>query len=123
MKWPIWIIVALAAAGCSKQKSAPEVYVPRPKGTLTFTNDPAAIMFTTRATCHRPGQAAHFSLLTYSEVQKRARNVAEVTSSRYMPPWMPAPGYVHFAGERRLSIDQIGVIQQWFTEGAPEGNA
>jgi hypothetical protein len=35
---------------------------------------------------------------------------------------MPAPGYVEFAGERRLSIDQIGLIQQWVGEGAIEGN-
>lgn len=121
MKRLVWLIGALVVAGCSKEK--PDVYVPRPKGTLTFSKDIAPIMFNQCATCHRAGQAAPFSLLTYSDLQKRARQIAEVTTSRYMPPWMPAPGYVEFAGERRLTTDQIGIIQQWSAEGAPEGNA
>jgi tetratricopeptide repeat protein len=122
MKWFAAILSVLLLAGCSKPKSTPEVYVPRPKGTLTFTRDIAPIMFKQCATCHRQGQAAPFSLLTYADVQKRAKQIAEVTASRYMPPWMPAPGYVEFAGERRLTTDQLGMIQQWSAEGAPEGN-
>src|SRR5687767_4530450 len=119
MKRLVWFLSALVLAGCSKEK--PDIYVPRAKGSLTFSKDIAPIMFNQCASCHRPGQAAPFSLLTYSDVQKRARQIAEVTASRYMPPWMPAPGYVEFADERRLTTDQIGIIQQWFTEGALEG--
>jgi len=122
MKQSVWLIVALALAGCSKEKSSTDIYVPRPKGTLTFSKDVAPIMFNQCANCHRPGQAAPFSLLTYSDVQKRAVQIAEVVARRYMPPWMPAPGYAKFAGERRMSVDQIGLIQQWSDEGAPEGN-
>jgi Flp pilus assembly protein TadD len=122
MKVRLGILLALAVAGCSKNKSEPEIYKPRPKGTLTFTKHVAPIVWDQCATCHRPGQAAPFSLLTYADVQKRAKQIAEVTRSRYMPPWMPAPGYVHFAGERRLTVDQIGIIQQWAAEGSAEGN-
>lgn len=119
----IWILAGLGwVAGCSKEKAAPEVYIPRPKGTLTFSKDVAPIIFNQCGTCHRPGQAAPFSLLTYADAQKRAKQIAEVTANRYMPPWMPAPGYVEFVGERRLSVDQIGMIQQWVSEGAAEGN-
>jgi hypothetical protein len=122
MKQAGWLIVALALAGCSKEKSSSDVYVPRPKGALTFSKDVAPIMFNQCANCHRPGQAAPFSLLTYNDVQKRALQIAEVIAKRYMPPWMPAPGYVKFGGERRLTVDQIGLIQQWSDEGAREGN-
>jgi len=40
-----------------------------------------------------------------------------------MPPWLPEPGYGDFAGARRLTDDQLGVIQQWVAEGAVEGSA
>jgi len=48
--------------------------------------------------------------------------MAVVTRSRYMPPWLPAPGYGDFLGERRLTDAQIRTIQQWVKEGVPEGN-
>lgn len=121
MKSAVWLFAALLVAGCSKEK--PDAYAPRPKGTLTFSKHIAPIIYDQCASCHRPGQAAPFSLLTYSDVQKRARQIAEVTASRYMPPWMPAPGYVEFLHERRLTTDQIGMIQQWAAEGAMEGSA
>ena len=120
----LWIVTGMAmVAGCSKEKPVPEVYVPRPKGTITFTRGIAPIMFNQCGTCHRPGQAGPFSLLSYADVQKHAKQIAEVTAHRYMPPWMPAPGYAEFAGERRLTVDQIGLIQQWVAEGAIEGDA
>ena len=119
----VWIFAGLLlVAGCKKSAPTPEGYLPRPKGTLTFSKDVAPIVYNQCATCHRPGQAAPFSLLNYADAQKRAKQIAEVTASRYMPPWMPAPGYVEFTGERRLTVDQIGLIQQWAAEGAAEGN-
>jgi hypothetical protein len=39
-----------------------------------------------------------------------------------MPPWLPEPGLVRFANERRLSDDEIGILGQWFEEGAIEGS-
>jgi Flp pilus assembly protein TadD len=78
-------------------------------------------MFDRCASCHRPGQAAPFALLSYADVKKRAKQIAEVTATRYMPPWLPKPGYGDFAGVRSLTADQLGVIQQWVAEGALEG--
>src|SRR2546427_9815978 len=92
--------------------------LPRPPRTLTFNKDIAPIVFRRCANCHRPGQSAPFSLLTYQDVRKRAKQIAEVTQRRYMPPWLPESGHGEFAGERRLTGDQIGAIQQWTAEGA-----
>src|SRR5439155_586100 len=96
-------------------------YVASRSGELTFNKDIAPILFRSCAQCHRPGQAGPFSLLTYAEAKKHAKQIAEVTRQRYMPPWLPEPGYLEFAGERRLSPDQIGIIQQWEAQGAAEG--
>jgi tetratricopeptide (TPR) repeat protein len=101
---------------------ATAVYAPRAKGSLTFSREVAPIIYGRCAGCHRPGEAAPFSLLTYEQVSKRARQVAEVTARRFMPPWPPEPGCGDFADERRLTIEELGIIQQWVTEGAVEGN-
>src|SRR5256884_637453 len=93
-----------------------------PRGPVTFSRDVAPIVFQKCAGCHRPGQSAPFALLTYEEIKKHARQIAEVTQRRYMPPWLPEPGYGEFALDRRLGSDQIGIIQQWVAEGTVEGN-
>lgn len=97
-------------------------YVPRSKGALTFTKDVARIIFDRCACCHRSGQSAPFSLLTYPDVKKRVAEIADVTARRYMPPWLPEPGHGEFADERRLTEDELGILQQWIAEGAVEGN-
>ena len=89
---------------------------------VTFNRDVAPIIFEYCAPCHRPGEAAPFSLLSYEDVKKRASQMATVTESRYMPPWLPEPGYGNFAGERRLSARQIETIRKWAEQGAVEGD-
>ncbi len=88
---------------------------------LSFNRDIAPIIFQHCSGCHRPGESAPFSLLTYTDVKRRARLVADVTQKRYMPPWKPEPGYGDFVGVRRLGEAQIGRIQRWVDEGALEG--
>ncbi len=89
----------------------------------TFNKQIAPILFEHCAACHHTGGAAPFSLMTFAEVKKRARLIADVTASRYMPPWLPEPGYGDFAGERRLSDEQLKLIRQWVDAGMPEGDA
>jgi tetratricopeptide (TPR) repeat protein len=88
---------------------------------ITFNKDIAPIIFQSCAVCHHPGGSAPFSLLNYEDVKKRAKQIAAVTRSRYMPPWLPEPGYGEFVGERRLSDYQIKLIEQWAESGAAEG--
>jgi hypothetical protein len=88
----------------------------------TFNKDIAPILYENCATCHRPGEVAPFSLLTYQDAAKRASLVATVTKKRYMPPWKPEPGYGNFDHVRALTDDQIARIQEWAAAGAPEGD-
>jgi len=75
------------------------------------------------APCHRPGEAGPFPLLTYADAKARARQIAAVTSTRFMPPWLPEPQESKFVDELRLSDEQIAVIQKWVEHGAVEGAA
>ena len=95
---------------------------PVPAGPVTFTRDVAPIVFEQCAPCHRPGGSGPFSLLGYDDVSRRARQIAEVTASRFMPPWLPEPGDTAFVGERRLTRDQIAIIGRWTDTGAAEGD-
>ena len=89
---------------------------------ITFYQHIAPITNQYCAPCHRPGQPGPFPLLTYNDVKKRATQIAAVTKSRYMPPWLPQPGYGHFAEERRLSDAQIRTIQEWIAGGLLPGS-
>src|SRR4051795_10227254 len=95
--------------------------VPR-AGQPTFSEDVAPILYDNCVTCHRPGEAAPFSLITYADALKHGKQVAKVTASRYMPPWHAAHGFGDFADERRLSDADISTIGQWVAAGMPEGN-
>ena len=81
--------------------------------TVTFNEHIAPIVYANCTKCHRPGQVAPFSLLTYDDVRAHARTITTVTQSRYMPPWKPEPGWAAYRDERRLTPGQISLIQQW----------
>jgi hypothetical protein len=100
----IWILAASAAI------AAP-----------TFNKDVAPILFEHCATCHRPGEVAPFSLLTYQDAAKRASLIALATGKRFMPPWKPEPGFGEFAHERRLTNAQIATLAEWAATGSVEG--
>src|SRR5262249_48794244 len=92
------------------------------EGAVTFTADIAPIVYQNCVTCHRPGEAAPFPLISYADVKKHAETIAKVTASRYMPPWHAAHGYGEFADERRLTDAQIATIADWVNHGMPEGD-
>ena len=89
---------------------------------VTFNGKIAKIVHERCASCHRPGQAAPFSLLTYEDVSKRAKLVRAVTQTRYMPPWHAEPGHGKFRGERRMTDEEVDILAQWVASGALEGS-
>jgi Flp pilus assembly protein TadD/mono/diheme cytochrome c family protein len=88
---------------------------------VTFNKDIAPILFHYCAACHRPGESGPFPLLSYKDAKSHARQIAAVTQSRFMPPWLPEPGEFKFADELRLSDTQIATIVHWVEQGAVEG--
>jgi len=89
---------------------------------ITFNKQIAPILFANCAVCHHTGGAGPFSLLEFQEVRKRASQIVTVTESRYMPPWLPEPGYGEFADARGLSDEQIKTLRQWVEQGMIEGD-
>src|SRR5262245_58900727 len=77
---------------------------------VTFSENVAPIVYENCVTCHRPGEAAPFALISYEDVKKRGTLIATVTKSRYMPPWHAAHEFGEFSEERRLTDAQIATI-------------
>ncbi|HXZ78964.1 MAG TPA: cytochrome c, partial [Terriglobales bacterium] len=114
--------LALAAAATLAQLTSLAGSPPQSdQPNVTFTHDIAPIIFHNCAGCHHPGGAGPFPLLSYQDVRSHARQIAEVTRSRFMPPWQPEPGKLKFDGERRLSDEQITLLQKWVEGGVLEG--
>jgi len=88
----------------------------------TYTRDVAPILFAQCTTCHRPGEVAPMSLLTYKDARPWARAIATQVKSGAMPPWHADPAIGHFANARRLTEAQKATIARWVEAGAPEGD-
>lgn len=88
----------------------------------TFTRDIAPIFYSHCTTCHRPGEIAPMSLLTYRDARPWARSISAHVSDGTMPPWHADPAHGSFANERRLTDAQKSTIARWVSGGAPEGN-
>jgi mono/diheme cytochrome c family protein len=105
------------AVGCLIATSVAKVASP------TFDKDIAPVLYKNCAVCHRPGEVAPFSLLTYRDTGKRAKQIARVTGERIMPPWKAEAGFGQFANDRHLTPEQIALFQDWAEAGAPEGQS
>ena len=90
----------------------------------TWASDVAPIIHRNCASCHRPGQVAPFSLLSYNDVKSRAQAIVDVTGRRYMPPWPPAQaeGFLALRDERRLKPAEISTLKAWVAADMPVGD-
>lgn len=90
---------------------------------VTFNKDIAPVIYKNCSSCHRPGEAAPFSLLSYADVSRKAKTIGKVTLSRAMPPWKAEPASFGYRDERRLKDGEIALIQAWVKQGMPEGSS
>src|SRR5262245_39930777 len=77
---------------------------------LTYTKDVAPILYAQCTTCHRPGEIAPMSLLSYKDARPWARSIAAKVADGSMPPWHADPTVGHFSNERRLTAEQKDTI-------------
>ena len=90
---------------------------------VTFSKDVAPILQKNCQGCHRPGEAAPMSLLTYREARPWAKAIREAVILKRMPPWYADPHYGKFSNDRSLSQADIDTLVAWANTGAAEGDA
>jgi hypothetical protein len=89
---------------------------------VTFTKDVLPIFQKNCQSCHRPGQIAPMSLLTYQDARPWARSIKGKVESRQMPPWFADPQHGRFANDRSLAPHEIETIVKWVDAGTPQGD-
>jgi hypothetical protein len=92
------------------------------KANATFTKDVAPIIYNRCIECHRTGEIAPMSLLTYQEVRPWAKSIRQRVVERQMPPWSADPHYGKFSNDPSLSQKEIDTIVSWVDAGAPKGD-
>jgi hypothetical protein len=88
----------------------------------TFYRDIEPILERHCQSCHRPGEIAPFSLVTYEETKPWANEILHAIENRKMPPWFADPCCGHFADDPSLSTAEVEKIADWVKTGAPAGN-
>ena len=107
-------LVGIAALGVTqRQTSAADEPV-------TFSKHVLPILQKNCQSCHRPGQIAPMSLVTFREARPWARSMKAKVESRQMPPWFADPAHGPFANDRSLAQQDIETIAKWADAGAPE---
>jgi hypothetical protein len=103
------LVVGVSASGPGKANS-------------TFTKDVAPIIYNRCIECHRTGEIAPMSLLTYQEVRPWAKSIRQRVVERQMPPWSADPHFGKFSNDPSLSQKEIDTIVSWVDAGAPKGD-
>jgi mono/diheme cytochrome c family protein len=88
----------------------------------TFSKDVAPILYKNCASCHRAGEIAPMSLLTYEQARPWAKSIRENVSRGQMPPWHAEQALGTFSNDRRLTDADKNTLIAWADAGAPEGN-
>src|SRR5438093_12661840 len=111
--------VCLLAAVPRGQYAAPRI-----ANAPTFNKDVAPILYKNCTTCHRPGEVAPMSLLTYKDARPWAKAIKTAVLMQRMPPWQVEPQYDHkFSNGARLTQAERDILVAWADTGAAEGDA
>ena len=89
---------------------------------VTFSKDVLPVLQKNCQACHRPGQVAPMSLLSYQETRPWAKAIKAAVTARKMPPWFADPKYGHFVNDRSLKQGEIDALVKWADSGAAEGD-
>ena len=88
----------------------------------TFSKDVAPLLYKHCTTCHRPGEIAPMSLLTYEQARPWARSIRDNVAKGIMPPWHADATHGKWVNDRSLTQQEKDTIVRWVDAGAPEGN-
>jgi hypothetical protein len=96
---------------------------PRPApAQITFSKDVAPILYRNCVACHRPGEAAPMSLLSYEQARPYAKAIANAVTNRTMPPWHADAPAGTFHNERVLSDADRQTLVAWAAGGSLGGD-
>src|SRR5262249_15882416 len=117
------LVAGLLTAGFSTTVVSMRATVGEEGKPVTFTKDVLPVLQRNCQSCHRPGQIAPMSFLTYKDARPWAKAMKTAAVTKKMSPWCADPQFGHFANERSLKPEEIEIIAKWADTGAVEGDA
>ena len=90
---------------------------------VTFYKDVLPVLQKNCQTCHRPGEAAPMSLLTYDQARPWAKSIKQAVLTKKMPPWFADEHFGKFSNDRSLAQTDVDTLVNWVDAGAPAGNS
>ncbi len=91
-------------------------------GLVTFYKNVLPILQKNCQTCHRPGELAPASFLSYEGTRPWAKSIKSAVLTKKMPPWFADAHYGQFANDRSLGESDIQTLVAWVDAGAPAGD-
>src|SRR5687767_3076275 len=76
----------------------------------TFNADVAPILYKNCVTCHRPGEVAPMSLLSYKVARPWARAIKTKVLAGDMPPWGADPQYGKFRNAPTMTAADVKTL-------------
>ena len=89
---------------------------------VTYNKDVLPVLQKNCQTCHRPGEAAPMSFLSYQSTRPWAKAMKAAVLSKKMPPWFADSHYGKFSNDRTLAQPEIDTLVAWADSGAKEGD-
>jgi hypothetical protein len=111
--WTLTVVICFTASLCAQMGNMP---------TVTYTKDVAPILQKHCQSCHRPGEAGPFSMLSYEDLRPWTGAIRLAVQHKIMPPWYADPQFGHFSNNRALSDQEIKTIVSWVIAGSPKGD-
>ncbi len=107
------ILLGATAALCSAATSP----------TVTFNKDVLPVLQKRCQECHRPGEIAPMSFMSYESSRPWAKAMKAAVLTKKMPPWFAEEGSLPLAHDRTLTEAEVQAIVAWADGGAVEGDA
>ena len=111
--WLAGVVAGVLLVMCAEASAA---------GPVTFNRDVLPILQRNCQTCHRPGNIAPMSFLSYETTRPWAKAMKAAVITRKMPPWFADPQHGHFSNDRSLKQEEIDTIARWVDNGALQGD-
>src|SRR4029079_15808101 len=116
------MLLLLVLMTLATQISAPRAVITQ-EPAASFNKDVLPILQKNGQMCHRPGEVAPMSFLTYESTRPWAKAIKEATVGKKMPPWFADPQFGDFRNDPRLTEKEIKTLASWADNGAQEGDA
>ncbi len=89
---------------------------------VTYTKEVSRILSARCQQCHRPGDIAPMSLLSYQDAVDYAPDMERVVKDGIMPPWKPTESHGKFRGAFALKPEEKSDLLSWIANGTPYGD-